>query len=178
MSNNPYQPPAASEPLRDRRSPKRGSALWAFRTGLLILLPPTLFNYYAFDSRSSSNGFPLDIRALYYAFSIGSLCLGAAAAWFLTLPLLEWVAWMIRSLVAGKVPASRWDDALYESLRPAAYLALPGAGLWVVWVVGFYYLALDFVILSYAVGIPAHLLAACLYIPLIIRWFRLARGKG
>jgi hypothetical protein len=71
-----------------------------------------------------------------------------------------------------------WLDALHKQLTWAPYLALPGAALWAIWVFGVYQLHVDFRLLSWAVGVPAHLLAACLYVPLLYAWYQLSRSPS
>lgn len=63
----------------------------------------------------------------------------------------------------------------YRSLNSLICVAIPDAALWMVWVFGFYHMHSDFYTISWAVGAPAHLLAACWYVPLVHRWYRLAR---
>ena len=40
------------------------------------------------------------------------------------------------------------------------------------WVFGFYEMQMNFYVLSWLIGIPAHILGACVYIPLIYGWYR------
>ena len=175
MSTNPYESPAVANHTADSHLPNRRSALAAFRTAFLILLAPALFNYYAFDTHAISGGIPPILQAVYRTTNLVGIVVGSTFIWFFALPVLEAVARTIRNVVARDASTDSWDGALYVSLKPAVYLAVPGAILWVLWVVGFYFLQLDFVMISYGVGIPAHVLAACLYVPLLIRWYRLSR---
>ncbi len=177
MSTNPYESPATVNRTADSHLPNRRSALAAFRTAFVILLTPALFNYYAFDTDAIGGGIPPILQAAYRTTNLVGIAVGSFLIWFFALPVLEAASRTIRNVVARDASTDRWVDALYMSLKPAAYLAVPGAILWALWVVGFYFLQLDFVMISYGVGIPAHILAACLYVPLLIRWYRLSRSE-
>jgi len=177
MSTNPYETPAVGDHTADSHLQKRRAALAAFRTAFLILLAAALFNYYAFDTHTIIGGFPPILQAAYRITNLVGIAIGSAFIWFFALPVLEAVARQIRNVVARDVSTDSWDGALYVSLKPAVYLAVPGSIIWVLWVVGFYYLQLDFVMISYAVGVPAHVLAACFYVPLLVRWYRLSRTR-
>lgn len=95
------------------------------------------------------------------------------ACWFALLPLLELITWKIQASFAPSDDPARWVGALYSSLKPAGLLAFLGMTLWALWVYGFYYLRVNFFVISYAIGIPIHILAACLYVPLLFRWYKL-----
>ena len=175
MSTNPYESPTTVNWTADSNLPNRRSALASFRTAFVILFAAALFNYYAFDTHAISGGIPPILQAVYRAINLVGITVGSTLIWFFALPVLEAVARTVRNVVARDVSTDSWDHALYVSLKPAAYLAVPGAILWVLWVVAFYFLQLDFVMISFGIGIPAHVLAACLYVPLLIRWYRLSR---
>ncbi|PQO39002.1 hypothetical protein C5Y96_03790 [Blastopirellula marina] len=108
-------------------------------------------------------------------FAAGSVGIGliAVVCWFAFVPVLEFLSRTIRSIVARNTDPKQWDEVLYVSLKPAALLAIPGMILWIIWVTGFYFLGANFFVISYAVGIPSHILAACLYVPLLYRWYKL-----
>ena len=177
MSTNPYETPAVGDHTADSHLQNRRAALAAFRTAFLILLAAALFNYYAFDTHAIIGGFPPILQAAYRITNLGGIAIGSAFIWFFALPVLEAVGRTIRYVVARDVSTDNWDGALYVSLKPAVYLAVPGAFIWVLWVVGFYFLQFDFVMISFWVGIPAHVLAACFYVPLLVRWYRLSRTR-
>ena len=136
-----------------------------------------MLNYTAFDLNYSLNRFPSEVAQSYRVANLIGITLVFVFCWEFLLPTLATIGRLVRRYVAPHVNEARWDDALYKSLKPAAILAIPGAVLWCVWVLGFYYWKLNFMLLSIAVGVPAHLLAAGLYVPLIVRWFKLAREK-
>lgn len=173
MSTNPYQSPSELP----REPDHRPWALWSLRIAVVLLVGAGLLNYAAFDATYLANRFPRDVAAFYRGANLIGITLVAVFCWEFLFPVLVRMGQLVRRFVAPQVDAARWDDAFYKSLKPAALLAIPGALLWCVWVVGFYHLRMDFMTLSIAVGVPAHLLAAGLYIPLIVRWFKLSREE-
>ena len=178
MSTNPYETPATVSRTADPDSPNRRLAIAAVRKAFVILLAPALFNYYAFDTAAIDSSISPRLQVLFRTTNLIGIAVGAAMIWFLALTVLEFAGRTVRSVVAPDVSTDTWDDALYTSLKPAAYLAVLGAILWGLWVVGFYFVQLDFVMISYGIGIPAHILAACLYVPLVVRWYKLARASA
>lgn len=141
----------------------------------LLLLVPAAYNVYLFNF---FQGDGTTIPTLFRLFNtIGFACVGAMA-WFCGLGLLEYLTGTIHSLVARKSTRDDWQHALYATLRPAPRLALAGAVLWTIWDVAIYQLHLDFNSVSIPIGIAAHLLAACLYLPLVYRWYKLEHQAG
>ena len=172
VEHNPYQVTADLEPAPV--SPLRRSALGSLRASWMILLPAALFNHLAFDPGALMGPWtPTGGLSLLRVANLLGFITGSVAIWFWLLPLLENVALLIRRVVASRTLRPAWLEALYRSLRPAGFLALPGTVIWALWVVGFYYLKIDFVLISVMAAIPAHLLAACLYLPLLFRWGQL-----
>jgi hypothetical protein len=172
MSANPYQSPPNIPSTAD--SPTRRSAVAAFRTAFVILLTPALFNYFAFDAMMSA-GVSARLHVLFRAANLAGFAAASVLIWFFGVPLLEAASRTIRRVFARDASRESWDGALYVSLKPMAYLAAPGAVLWAVWVVGFYFLQVEFVAISLGVGIPGHILGACLYVPLLMRWYQVSR---
>ena len=91
--------------------------------------------------------------------------------------LLERVAQLIRFTLASTTQPDAWNQPLYEALNSAVTLAIPGAILWAAWTFGFYYLGINFVTISWAIGVPAHLLGACWYLALFFKWYQLALAQ-
>ncbi len=179
MSNNPYQSPTAGQQRPMATLPNRQSSQRTFRIAILILLAPALFNYYAFDTHLIANGSIVPaLQNIYRAANIAGIVLATVLIWLFGLSFLEHVSTLTRSLFARHVAIDAWNDAIYASLKPAVILAIPGAFLWGLWVIGFYYLEVDFVTISYVIGIPSHLLLACLYVPLLVRWYKLVRTES
>ena len=179
MSANPYQSPTVESVSPVPQVPGRGESLSALHTACVVLLVAGLFNYYAFDSQQIAGaGFDARLKTLVRTMNLAGIAVVFLLSWFVTLPLLERVGRAIRFLTCSHGSLDRWNEALYLSLKPAAPLAVVGAVLWLLWVVAFYYAHLDFVVISLVVGLPAHILALCVYGPLAARWFKLARGDG
>ncbi len=178
---NPYQSPAVTSHTTTSSQgdamtiAQRRSAVVSVRIAILLLLVSGLFNYYAFDTFVIGNAMPAGFHTFLRVINLGGIFAVTALSWFLLVPGLEVLARFVRHLSGRQSTVSQWNEAIYRSLRPAAYLAIPGTILWGIWVAGFYFGQLNFTLLSLAIGVPAHLLAAGLYVPLIVRWYLLAR---
>ena len=179
MSANPYRSPTVESLPPVRQPAGRVESLAALHTACLILLAAGLVNYYAFDMRHIAGaGYDARLKTLVRTMHLVGIALVFLLSWFFALPLLELVGRAIRALVGHRGSLDRWNDALYLSLKPARQLAAAGAILWILWVGAFYVAHFNFVVISFVVGLPAHLLAACVYVPLAVRWFKLARGDA
>ncbi len=175
MHLNPYQSPTTYD--RAVSWPAREQALWRFRMAFLVLLVGALWNYCAFDAIATEDmpaGFALVMRVINTLAFIG----GSLLIWFLALPFLEGIAAIVRNLAARHTDPQAWNEVLYRALNRTLLLAIPGSLLWIVWVWGFYLAQVDFFVISWAIGVPAHLLGACLYVPLLVGWYRLARNQA
>lgn len=181
MSTNPYQSPQAESVSLETQPPLRREALKSVRVATILLTLAGVFNFYCFcvHGRTLYIGTPTPSMVDLTEFAAGCVGIGliAVVCWFAFLPVLEFLSRMIHSIVARNTDPKQWDEALYASLKPAALLAIPGMILWFVWVIGFYFLGVNFFVISYAVGIPSHILAACLYVPLLFRWYKLWRSS-
>ena len=154
----------------------RRKARRALRLASLILYPAGLYNYLEFDLHAIvGSGLPTAVAGWYRITNLVAMIFAVIAVWYLAFPLLETIASAIRRLVASKVPPDPWQAVVHEALLLTPWLALPGALLWASWVQGFYRSDIDFQLLSSAVGVPAHLLAATVYLPIGVGWYRLAR---
>ncbi len=175
MFENPYQSPGDLSRGGNGVAASRERAWRSFRIAFLILLVPAIYNYWAFDTYViAAIRLPGDLVNLYRLGNVLGFIMGGSLIWMLGLPVLELAARLIRAVLATGTDRGSWLEILYRSLSWIAILALPGAVLWGVWVFAFYQRQVDFYTISWAIGIPAHALAACLYLPLIYRWFRLA----
>ncbi|MFN3148309.1 hypothetical protein [Bremerella sp.] len=177
MSTNPYQSPQAESASLETQPPLRREALKSVRKATLLLTAAGYFNLYVFGCNYYPFRIlsPLDVAMI--AFQVMGTAAIAIACWFLLLPLLEFTGRLIHNWLSPRSDTQPWSDAIYVSLKPAAKLAVAGVILWVTWVIGFYDFRIDFFVISYAVGIPAHILAACLYVPLLFRWYKLWRSS-
>ncbi|MBI1247069.1 hypothetical protein GC197_04400 [bacterium] len=179
MPTNPYQSPQADDTPVEVRLSKRQEALDSVRAAAALLTTAGLLNFGALFSPGFETYWHTPTFWIVLAVDtilLAGIGLIVAACWFLLLPTLEFLGGLIRAIIAPSVDRGEWQDAIYVSLKPARLLAIPGTILWVIWVIGLFYLNANFFVISYAVGIPAHILAACLYVPLIVRWYRLWRG--
>lgn len=179
MTENPYQSSEVPSDAAKAGSSLRKRARLSFRVAAFVLLVPAVYNYWAFDAFViASSGLPSDLANLYRTVNVVGFFVGGSLIWFLGVPILEATARLVRIVFANGTDRTAWQEALYRSLSWTAFLAIPGAALWVVWVYVFYRTNMDFYTISWAVGIPAHLLAACWYLPLIHGWYRLAASEA
>lgn len=184
METNPFQSPVATDQAKENSvasqqlaESKRRTVI-SVRAAILILLLAGLFNLYAFDYFLTQNMITPRVQMGVRVFNLVGIAMITLLCWFLFVPALEVLGRFVRHFSGRHSDVAAWNDAIYRSLRPAIYLAIPGAIVWGIWVFGFYFVHFDFLTLSYAVGIPAHLLAAALYLPLIFRWYTLARSPS
>ena len=184
MNTNPYESPATVaqapdlEEVGSELAIAKRTAMRSVWAAILILLVAGLFNYYAFDQVIIAEKVAPRLQVTVRVINLTGIVTITLVAWFLLVPALETLGRWGRYLTGEKAPVAAWSEALYRSLRPAFYLAIPGAILWAIWVMGFYFVHLDFFVLSIGVGVPAHLLAAVLYLPLLVRWYLLARSRS
>lgn len=174
MIENPYQSPRSLPDPASAESNLRKHARRSIRISMLVLMIPAIYNYIVFDARAIAGRLPDDLVVVCRAINLFGFIIGTAAIWFLGLACLELASNAIRFAFARGISPSAWQENLHRSLGLTVYLAVPCAALWAIWVFGFYEMRVNFRVISWAVGIPAHLLAACLYLPLIYRWYRLA----
>ena len=175
MTENPYQSPDVPSEAVNAGSSLRKRARLSFRVAALVLLIPAVYNYWEFDANViASSRLPGDLANLYRMINVLGFIVGGSLIWFLGVPLLEATSRLIRIVFANGTDRTAWLETLYRSLNRTAFLAIPGAALWVIWVFVFYQKQMNFYTVSWAVGIPSHLLAACVYLPLIHGWYRLA----
>jgi hypothetical protein len=179
MIENPYQSPQFSGETANTESSLRKRARLSFRIAILVLLIPAVYNYWAYDAHAvASSRLPSDLATLCRTVEVLGFVVAGTLIWFLGLPILEAIAQLVRILFANGADRTAWQDILYRSLSWAAFLAVPGAALWGMWVFGFYQMDVDFYTISWAIGVPAHLLAACWYLPLMHGWYRLAASRS
>jgi hypothetical protein len=174
QNENPYQSPTWPTVSARAESVLRKRARRSLRVATGMLLIPALYNYWAFDALAVSP-LPADLARLFRTLNLLGLALAFALIWLFGLAALEASARLVRRMLANGIDRDEWQEVLYKKLAWAAYLAIPGAALWAIWVFGFYQMRIDFQTISWAVGVPAHLLAACLYLPLVYGWYQLAR---
>lgn len=175
---NPFESPRDSGIRNLPNDVDRRNALFHLRLTLCILLIPAIYNYYAFDREVFTYArFPMPIYALYRIVNIGAMFVGSLLIWYFAHSILEWLSGMIRQLFAKTVDRNAWQNAFYSSLQRAMYLSIAGAMLWAIWVYAIYSLDADFFVVSWAVGVPAHLLGACWYVPLFVAWYKLRKAS-
>jgi hypothetical protein len=177
MNANPYQAPTTrSHPAPDPLF--REQALLAFRVALGVLTVPALLNYVAFDFVAlGQSDLPGYLVAWFRTVNIGAFVGGFAALWYLGLPLLEVVAHSIRLVAAKQADEEVWMVPLYFMLRALVGPAFVGAVLWLVWVVAIYGVGANFLFVSWAAGLPAAFVVGGLLLPMILRWWELARPE-
>lgn len=176
MSQNPYQAPLYPGVLADRPVvPQRRAALRAVRITATLLFAAAIYNYWEFD-RVAFETAPIQFSRLFRAINIGWFFIAALVTWFFSLTILELLSRVLRTLFAPGKDRDEWLDCLYQSLLKTPVLALVGAVLWTVWTFAFYRMHANFYVISWLIGIPAHIVAAAWYVPLLVQWRRLGRG--
>lgn len=179
MIENPYQSPRLSRKSVDAEPSLRKRAQLSFRAAALVLLIPAVYNYWAFDAHAIASGrLPSDLATFYRTANAVAFVVGMTLIWFLGLPIIEAIARLLRVVFANGTDSAAWQRALYRSLNWTVTLAIPGAALWVIWVFGFYRVGVNFYAISWPIGVTAHLLAACWYVPLIHRWYRMVESQS
>lgn len=173
MDDNPYAPPTTASAIS--RVYSREQALRSLRIALIILLIPAAYNLYCFDYAGIRK--PYLFRDVFRIANITGMTLIALFVWFPALNILEVAIRFVRKEWAPETQLSEWYSEIYKALRRAPYLAVPGAFLWYIWVEAFYEKSMSFA-LTLMIGAAAHLLAAFLYVPLLLGWYRLYRGTG
>lgn len=173
MSDNPYESPKVPAVLQTTVNVDRVKALRSVRIALLILLVPAVYNFVCFNLHLNPRRIQLPLHSVYVTINSLGIVLIAFVIWFFGLAILEFVCGGLHSILARKSLLDDWKSTMYVIVRRAPKFAVAGAVLWVIWVAAFYQLRLDFYVVSVPVGVAAHLLAACLYIPLFYRWYRI-----
>lgn len=180
MTTNPYQPPR-SNPKAPIHSASRIAAFRSLRISLCILLVPGICNFICFQFPGSFGPTGFQMTKFDRTVNLVTLCLTVVSIWFWGLILLERIATLIYWVVGRKrvcrSTLQQWKQQLYQALQRGPNLAFLGAILWVIWIVAIYSLQLDFFSVSLPIGIAAHILAACLYLPLFYSWYRLERER-
>lgn len=173
--DNPYESPGADTQASVRED--NGSrAVRRFRMVFLTLLIPALYNYWEFDAEAiGQGGFAMSQRILFRATNILGFVLGGLLLWRYGVPILEKISNGLRARWAPAVSGEVWRGVLYRAITRAFYLAVPGAALWAIWVFCIYELQLNFTAISILIGFPAHVLGAAVYLPLLVKWFQLAK---
>jgi hypothetical protein len=177
--HNPYASPAAPQmvegPDDDFRALRAKTNLH-WQISLQALLIPAAANYWFFDQLVRlPNIDPPEMNIGLRLFDAMYLIPLVAVLLFAGLSLLEWIAGVIRYLFARSVPRQLWLASMYRSLSHLIPVAILANTLWMVWLVGFYLLEMNFFVISIPVGILAHILGASLYVRIFYGWFRLTR---
>lgn len=155
----------------------RANALRRIRYALLILLLPAIYNFICFSLLVDSLVGDLHMWMIYWAVNGMGFATLATAVWFLGLRLLEVLTVVVHKIFGSKATLENWNAALYEVLVRGPLLAVLGAIVWGIWVVAYYHLSVGFYMISIPTGIAGNLLAACLYVPLLYRWYSLERTE-
>ena len=175
MSNNPYESPEVQASLLTPLDQNRLRALHSIRFALGILLVPAIYNFLCFNFSLDVSRIEVPFLGIYRTVNTIGFLVIVASIWFFGLTAFEFITGGIHAIAARKSKLDDWKESLYDILRRAPFFAVPGAVLWTIWVLAFYQIQLDFFTVSVPIGIAAHILAACLYVPLIYRWYKIER---
>jgi hypothetical protein len=174
---NPYRSPEPTEDAAPKNLP-RAHALFRFRVAVALLLVGAFANaffmrrYLYMGTQVVLTTYRIGLPDLLFIGAIGLVAMTC------TFGILERLARFFRGRFAANSDPEAWNNAIYNAFRPAIPLGLLGALLWIIWVIAFFELKVNFYVISYAVGIPAHLLAACVYLPLLYGWFKAAKTSN
>jgi hypothetical protein len=174
MTENPYIAPKSQSETIIAESRLRQQARFSFHVSAMVLFLPAIYNYWAFDTRVISP-LPGDLANFLRAANFVGFAVGGGLVWYLGLPALEAVARLLRAVFAHRIDRTAWEEVLYQSLGRLLVPAVLGAGLWMIWVFSVYQLQTDFSATSWVLGVLAHALGACWYVPLVHRWYRLSQ---
>ena len=174
-NTNPYQPPKAGTAPPPVVA-GRHAALRHFRIALLILLVPAFYNFVCFNFLAGPATATLALSDFHRLVNTLGFAFGTVALWYFGLAMLEVLSVSIHAIFARESELVRWKSDLYDTLRRGPLLACLGAVLWSIWVAGFYQLGISFYVISVPIGVAAHIVAACLYLPLIYRWYQTKRA--
>lgn len=162
---NPYRSPLAVDESPTPAHLSRDAALFRFRIGAFLLSCSAFVNAF----------FLLHDHLIFLPANVLVIsCIGLTAA-FALFPLLERIALIGRAIFSPRSNLAAWNAAIYDSFHYANWLGLAGALLWTFWSIAFFELKVNFYLISYLVGPPAHILAACIYLPIIYGWFKASR---
>ena len=175
--HNPYATPESVCHVELGLAGLRADALRRIRQALLILLLPAFYNFICFNLLVAPLVGDVHTRMIYWVFNGMGFIVIATAVWFLGLRLLELLTVVLHKLFGRKATLENWNAALYEVLLRGPLLAVLGAIVWAIWVVAYYHLNVGFYMISVPTGIAGNLLAACLYVPLLYRWYALERTE-
>ena len=178
MTTNPYQTPQ-SNPKALIYSASRFAAFRSVRISLCILLVPGICNFICFQFPESLGSTGFQMTKFDRTANLVTLGLTIVSIWFWGLILLEritaFIYWGVGQARVCRSTPQQWKQQLYHALQRGPNLAFLGAILWAIWIVAIYSFQLDFFSVSLPIGIAAHILAACLYLPLFFSWYRLEK---
>lgn len=178
MSTNPYESPKVPTALQPTANVDRVKALRSVRIALLILLVPAVYNFVCFNLYLNPRRIQLPNHSVYVTINSLGIVLLVFVIWFFGLAIFEFVAGGLHSILARKSLLDDWKSTMYVIVRRAPMFAIAGAVLWAIWVAAFYQLRVGFYAVSVPVGVAAHLLAACLYVPLFYRWYKIEHTEA
>lgn len=173
MSTNPYESPKVPTALQATANVDRVKARHSVRIAMLILIVPAVYNFLCFNLYLNPRRIQLPLHSIYVTINSLGIVLIAFVIWSFGLAILEFIAGGLHSILARKSLLDDWKSTMYVIVRRAPKFAVAGAVLWSIWVAAFYQLRLGFYAVSVPVGVAAHLLAACLYVPLFYRWYKI-----
>jgi len=92
------------------------------------------------------------------------------------MPALELLTGFLHEQLSRGSSRMQWLVALNSTLMTIIPFAIAGAALWCIWVYLFYITGANFYRISVPIGICAHVLAAGIYLQLVIRWWNIERN--
>ena len=177
MNVNPYESPRKARPIAKKDSfskalaVERAKAAGRFTQTILVLAVPAVFNLLLFNHFVTGGVSPplfyvlATLNAIGVAFAIFSLLFGG---FFVSEKLTQ----LANRLFGKGQKLDQWNEALYDVLEQAWFLAIPAAMLWAFWLVMVYFTDVPYLFYGLPSLAIAHLMAASLYIRLLWRWYK------
>ncbi len=175
MLGNPYRPPRPVLPADDALNESdRNLARRKTRLAVGILTLPAVYNVLSFNFRIGADASAL-VNIIYRSVNLIGFTLLILIVWYMGLNVFEFVTRICHRLIARNSTLEEWRKTLYQTILRSTPFAMVGAIVWAIWVLAIYQANVDFYVVSVPVAILSHLLAAGLYLPLILNWFKLER---
>lgn len=174
--SNPYSAPSTitSDIEVDPWKPARRG----IRISLAILLIPAVLNYVAWERWLVSTGWRQSqvdsTTSGIWAIRIANfvlLSIGFLILWYFALPVLKFCARLLVTLIRRKGEINDdWHNPLIAAMEKIPRYATAGAGVWIVWVIGFYLLEIRHFAFTAIFSTVGHILAATWYGPLVVQF--------
>jgi hypothetical protein len=117
-----------------------------------------------------------EMRLLFAAINFVGAVLTLLGTWYLGLMVFECAAVAAHHVAGGRLSKDQWLATMYHELWRLPWAAALGAALWLAWCY-LYFLDDHFPVwaINVVLGGLGHLVAAWVYLPVLLAWYRLRR---